>query len=140
MKTKNATDSLDEMILAMKQKKANDLALLREQLHMSCEGLKPLNLIKNVFEEITTSPEIKSNLVDNALSLGSGLLTKKILVGGSHNSFRKILGTIAEFATANLVSKHTDEIKNVGKLFFKHFIGKNGDLKKEASNGGINFF
>ncbi len=130
MKNKNPTDSLDDMILHLEKKNANDLLLLREQFNITYESIKPLNQIKKIFHEITTSPEIKKDVIDNVLSLGSGLLIKKIFVGGSHNFFRKTLGTIAEFSIANIVSKHSEEIKIIGNNLIQNFINPKQRLRK----------
>lgn len=130
MKNKNPTDSLDEMILHLEKKNVNDLVLLREQFNITYESIKPLNQIKKIFHEITTSPEIKNDVIDNALSLGSGLLIKKIFVGSSHNFFKKTLGTIVEFSIANLVSKHSEQIKIIGNNLIQNFVNSNQRLKK----------
>lgn len=114
MKTISETDSLDKLILSMEKKNTEDLLLLRDQFHVTYESLKPLNLVKNVFHDITTSPEIKNNVVSNVIGLGTGIATKKLLMGNSHNPIKKVLGTVLEFAVANLVSKHSDGIKTIG--------------------------
>lgn len=125
MKTKNETDSLNELIIAMEQKRAYEVELLKEQLHVACDSLKPLNLIKSVFHEVTDSPEIKNNLVNNAIGLGTGFVSKKIITGNSHNPFKKILGTLIQFGVANVVSKHSDDIKSIAKNLLKGFLKPN---------------
>lgn len=79
MKTKNETDSLNELIITMEKKRAYEAELLNEQFHAACDSLKPLNLIKGVLHEVTDSdsPEIKNNLVNNAIGLGTGFVSKK---------------------------------------------------------------
>lgn len=131
MKSKNPTDSLDEMILFMERKNANDLVMLREQFHVAYESIKPINQIKKLFHQVTTSPEIKNDVVDNALSLGSGFLIKKLFTGGSHGFIRNTLGTVAEFAIANVVSKHSDKIKTVGLNLFQTFINARERIKNK---------
>ena len=114
MKTKNKTYDIDELIMDAEKKNANDLLLLKEQFHLTKESLQPLQLMKNFFREVTTSPEIKTNVVNNAIGLGTGLLTKQLIVGGSHSPVKKVLGTLLEFAVANSVSKHVSDIKEMG--------------------------
>ena len=114
MKTKNETDSLNELIITMEKKRAYQLELLKEQFPVACESLKPLNLIKSAFHEVTNSPEIKGNLLNNAIGLGTGFVSKKIVMGNSHNPIKKVLGTLLQFGVANLVSKHSEDIKLIG--------------------------
>jgi hypothetical protein len=130
MKTSNETDALNELILAEELKYANDLEQLKEQFHVAYESVKPINLVKNLFHEVTSSPEIKSDLVSNAIGLGTGLLTKTLLLGFSHNPIKKVVGTVFEFAVANLVSKHSDKVKLIGGNLFKHFFKKNKNETK----------
>ncbi|NDP28750.1 MAG: hypothetical protein GZ087_15215 [Flavobacterium sp.] len=124
MKNKNETDALNHLIFAQEVKRANDLEQLKNQFHVVYESVKPINLVKNLFHEVTASPEIKNNLVGNAIGLGTGFLTKSILLGTSHNPIKKVLGIVFEFAVANIVSKHSDGIKVIGRNLLKHFLKK----------------
>lgn len=124
MKNKNATDTLNELILVQEMKYANDLERLKEQFDVAYESVKPINLIKNLFHEVTASPEIKNNLLNNVIGFGTGFLSKKLLLGNLHNPVTKVFGTLFEFAVANLVSKHTGGIKTIGENLLKHFLKK----------------
>jgi hypothetical protein len=125
MKNKNETDALNELILAEELKYANDLEQLKNQFDVAYESIKPINLIKNLFHEVTASPEIKNDLVSNAIGLSTGFLSKRFLIGSSHNPIKKVFGTLFEFAVANLVSRHSDGIKTIGGNLLKHFLKKN---------------
>lgn len=124
MKNKNETDSLNELIILQEQKYHSELELLNVQFHLAYESLKPINLFKSVLHEVTASPEIKNDVVDNIIGLGTGFLSKKLLVDGSHSTVRRIIGTVAQFAVTNFVSKHTDTIKTIGNNLLKHFFNK----------------
>jgi len=130
MKTSNETDTLNELILAEELKYTNDLEQLKYQFHLAYDSIKPINMVKNLFHEVTASPEIKTDLVSNAIGLGTGFLTKTLLLGFSHNPIKKVVGTVFEFAVANLVSKHSDRIKLVGVNLLKHFFQKKQNRTK----------
>lgn len=125
MKNRNETDSLNELIILQEQKYDMDLELLKEQFHVAYESLKPINLIKSLFHEVTASPEIKNDMVSNVIGLGTGFISKKLLIDGSHNPAKRVLGTLIQFAVANLVSKHSDNIKTIGGNLLKYFFAKN---------------
>ncbi|WP_395049307.1 hypothetical protein [Flavobacterium sp.] len=127
MKNRNETDALNDLIMAEELKYANDLEQLKDQFHVAYESIKPFNMVKNLFHEVTASPEIKSDLVSNAIGLGTGFLSKTLLLGISHNPIKKVIGTVFEFAVANLVSKNSDRIKLIGGNLIKHFLKKNRD-------------
>ena len=123
-RNKNETDSLNELILVMEKKHANDLELFKDQFHIAYNSLRPINLIKGVLHDVTASPEIKNDIVSNAIGLGAGFLSKKILVGNSHHPFKRVLGTLLQFGVANLVSKKTPNLKAIGGSLLKSLFKK----------------
>ena len=125
MRTTNETDALDELIIATKKQRDYELALLKEQFHTTYESLKPMNIIKNAFGNITASPTVKNDLASGALGIGAGLLSKKILTGNSHNPIRKLLGTVTEVAVAGAVAKSAGGIVAVAGNMLKSFFNKN---------------
>lgn len=116
MKKTNETDSLNELILFQEQQYDTDLRLLKKQLHIAYESVKPINLIKNLVHDVTTSSEIKNDLGTNIMGLVTGFISKKLLVGNNSNRgiFKTIFGTILQFGIANVISKHSDDIKAFG--------------------------
>ena len=110
MKKNNHIDCLNAQIASLQLKQENELLLLKQQMHLTYESLKPINLIKNTFKEMVSSPDFKSNIFKSALGLLTGYFSKKILVGSSHNPIKKVLGTVLEFAVANIVSNHQNEV------------------------------
>ncbi len=98
--------------------------LLKEQLMLVHENLKPVNLIKSVISDVTSSPYLVDNLLGATVGLASGYLTRVVTVGSSGNAFKKLLGTILQFGVTNLVAQHVDTIKTIGQSIFQHFINK----------------
>lgn len=124
MKNNNDTDALNELIIIEEKRYATDLALLKEQFHVAYESVKPINLIKTAFHQISSSPEIKNDLVSNAIGLGTGFLSKKLLIGSTHKPVTRVFGTLLQFAVANLVAKHSNTIKFIGGNLLKNFFKK----------------
>lgn len=113
---KNKTDMLKERISLMESQQAEEFALLREQFHLTYDTLRPFNLIKTTFQELTSSPEVKGNILNNVIGLTTGYLSKKVLIGATHNPITKVAGTLLQFAVAKVVSRHSETIKAVGGL------------------------
>ena len=105
------SSALNEKIAFLQKKQSEELVLLKEQFFSIYENLKPINLIKNTLQEITSSSEIKSNLINSAIGVTTGFLSKKIMIGSTHNPFKKLLGTLVEFVIANAVVKYFNSIK-----------------------------
>lgn len=130
MKTKNETDLLKELITTLKKKRAYESELFKNQLHEVCESLTPSNLIKEVFHDVTHSPEINNILTNNAVGLGAGFVFKKLLMGNSHHLGKKILGTFIQISVTAVVAKHFDEFKLLTKYFINQ-ISESTIFKKE---------
>jgi len=97
---------------------------LKDQLLLTHESLKPVNLIKSTLSEVASSPYLIDNILGATMGLASGYLTRKLVVSGSHNIFKKILGSVLQFGVTNLVAQHTDPIKSVGQYIYQHFLHK----------------
>lgn len=113
---KSSTQILHTSIQSLKEKQEKDLISLKLQFQKTYEGLRPLNILKNTISEVTTSPDLRNSLVNNAIGLATGYLSKKFLLGSTHNPFKKILGTIVEFGIANFVAKKANEYTNDEKI------------------------
>ncbi|MFV5692124.1 hypothetical protein ACM55K_08885 [Flavobacterium sp. LT1R49] len=108
----NQTNLLNETIIQLEYRQTLEFYALKEQFNITYESVKPLNLIKSAFAEMTTSPNLKGNVVNNIVGMAAGYLTKKVLVGSTHNPFKKILGTLLQFVVTNVATKHSDTLKS----------------------------
>ena len=98
--------------------------LLREQLFLTYEGLKPINLLKNALKEISSTPYLIDNISGTAMGLLGGFLSKKIFVGVSGNLIRKLFGSVLQIGVTNLVTQNSEIIKSVGQALIRHFFQK----------------
>lgn len=71
--------------------------LLKEQFYLTYESLQPVNLIKSALNEVTTTPYLTDNILGETIGLISGYISKKIAVGGSGSTIRRILGSLLQF-------------------------------------------
>ena len=114
---KNAIQILEFEQTAKKQ-------LLKEEVYLIYENLRPVNLIKNTLSEVASSPYLIDDILGATVGLASGYVSKKIAVGRSANIIRNLLGTILQFGVTNFVAKNTDTIKTVGQFIYQHFLNK----------------
>ena len=98
--------------------------LLKEQVFITYESLKPVNLLKTTLKDLSTSPYLIENIVGSAVGLATGYVSKKIVVGASANIFRKLFGSILQFGVTNLVAQHPDAIKSAGQYIVQHIFRK----------------
>jgi hypothetical protein len=117
-------EELNDAIRILELKQKFEEKLLKEQLKLTVENLKPVNLIKTTIHDLTTSPGFKNNLLDTTISMLAGFLSKKIVVGNTHNPIKQILGTVLQMGITSIVSKNTNEIKSATSNLIKNFIIK----------------
>jgi hypothetical protein len=115
---------LRDAIQLLEIERAKKGILLKEQFYLTYESLKPVNLLKNTLKEIFLSPNLIDNFLGTIIGLGSGYLSKKIVVGGSGNIIKKLLGSILQFGVTNMVAQHPDGIKALGQLIFQRIFSK----------------
>ena len=115
MKKSTESYALDKAINVLRIKQTQQLALLRDQFQITYESLKPINLLKHTFREAASSTEIKKDMLNSAIGITTGYLSKAILIGASVSPVKKILGALLQFTVATLVSKNPGSIKSVGR-------------------------
>jgi hypothetical protein len=108
--------------------------LLKEELRISLDRLKPVNLLNSTLKDMASSPYLIDNMVGTAIGLGSGYLSKKIFIGSSGNMFRKLIGSFLQVGITNFVGQHSEAIKAIGQLIIQRFIRrKESDSKNPDS-------
>lgn len=124
MKNTSPYIRLQDAIELLEDEQAVKRELLKEQLNITFESLKPLNLIRNAFKDITSLPNLSENVLGSAIGLTSGYLSKKIFIGTSGNIIRKLIGLILQFGITNIVSRHPEAIRSFGQFILEHFFRK----------------
>jgi hypothetical protein len=96
---------------------ANKKQSMVDQFHTTYENIQPINIIKRQLSKLISSPDLQNDATSAAMSLGAGLLSKKIYEGRSHNIFKQFIGTAVEFGVAKVVANNSDKIKEVAATF-----------------------
>ncbi len=108
-----------ELRMAIKQlddKLANEGPLLKKEFLATYESLKLINVIKSTFRDAISAPDLKENIINTAIGLGTGFIAKKTIIGKTSNPFKKLLGIILELTIANKIAHNADTIKTVGGI------------------------
>jgi hypothetical protein len=98
-------------IRELEYRQLTEWTLLKEEVNNTCESLKPSNLIKDTFRELTSSPDFKENILGATAGIAAGGLSRALLVGGTHNPFKKLLGALLQLGVTSLVSKNPEKVK-----------------------------
>ena len=105
-------------IVDLEIKQTAEEKILKEQFHIAYESVKPINLIKSTFKEVTASQDLKDNLLNTTIGITAGYLSKKVFEGTTHSPLKKLLGTALMFGITNAVAKNPDTVKAVAKGIF----------------------
>lgn len=127
-KVKN-TDDLALAIAELELKAAVQKKDLQESFIAVSENLRPVNLIKNGVRSVF-SGEHKEELVNVLIGLGTGILSRKLILGKTSGFVGKTVGKAIQWGMAGLVSKNAEKIKEkagelIDKIFHKHKPGSN---------------
>jgi hypothetical protein len=102
---------LNAAILLLENKQAQKGLLLKEQLELTYESLRPINLIKSTIKELVTAPNFKEDILNTSIGLAAGYFSKKLAVGSTKNPLKQILGSFLQMGVTGVVSKNADDIK-----------------------------
>ena len=108
--------------------------LIKEQLILAHDSIKPINLLKSTVNDFVTSPYLIDNVLGGAVGLATGYISKKIVIGASGNLFRKLLGVVMQFGVTNVVAQHPDGIRSIGQYIYQHILPKKKLILKDRDN------
>jgi len=111
MAKQSAIVSLKESIRLLEIRQAEEGLALKIQFKETYESLKPANLIKSTFNDLTSSIEIKNSLFESILSILTGYLSSKIIAGSKSNPLMKILGALLQFGVTKLISNNAESVR-----------------------------
>jgi hypothetical protein len=94
MKTIDEKEALKQTIITLRNKQADDFFVLKQQYHTTIDSFKPVNLIKNSIQEVLTSPNLKANLMQGAIALGTNYISNKVFFGNANHPVKRVLGSV----------------------------------------------
>lgn len=97
-------EELRDRIFFLQNRQALELEELKEQFQITCKSLKPINLIKDSLEEISSSSDIKKDLLMGALNLTTGYLSHRM----DHNPIKNILTKAVGFVMNKFAGKKAE--------------------------------
>jgi len=134
MQNITTVSGLKDAILLLKAEQYIKGQLLKEQVYITYESLKPVNLLRKSLHDISTSPDLIENILGTGIGLASGFLTKRVFVGKSGNMFRKLIGSVLQFGVTNFVAQHPDTIKSIEQSILQYFLRRKEAKSEENGN------
>jgi hypothetical protein len=120
------SDELEKAIAELELKASAQKRDVEETFTVVTENLKPLNIVRNGVRSVF-SPEHREDLVNALIGLGTGFISRKLLLGRAKGILGKTAGKAVEWGIAGLVSNNAEKIKEkAGALIDKIFKKKPG--------------
>jgi len=116
-------NELKKSIEALENRQLQEVTIIKNEFSDGLEKLKPGNLVKSTLSSVSKSVGIKESLIATTIGLVAGYVSKKVVIGSSHNPIKKLAGTLVLIAITNIVTKHPEQIKSAGRTIIK-LIGK----------------
>jgi hypothetical protein len=126
-----STTSLKEAIRQAEEEQAANKQLFKEQLHITAERLKPVNLIKSTLNEAFTSPDFMNIILGAVVGQTAGYVSRKAVVGKTKNPIRKLFGSLLQTGIAALLTTYGDTIKETAVIIFRSLFRKKEEQKAE---------
>ena len=123
MKVINAIE-LQASIIELEKRRVIQESLLKEQFHNVKESMKPLNMIKRTFSNITHTPEISNGVMKTVAGVGIGLLTKNMFLGKAIPLVKSLMGESVEKSVDKSIKHGADTIKAYGTAIFNNLFKK----------------
>lgn len=109
---------LREAVLLLKAQQTSEGELLREHFMMTYETMRPVNLIKSAFNEVTESQELKEHVLSSVVGLAVGHASKKVFESVSDSPAKELFGTAIQFGVTNAVARHPEVVIAAAKGLF----------------------
>lgn len=133
MEKQYTAESLREEIQALEIRQSEEGKLVKEQLLITYENLKPINILKSIVKDVYSSDSYTQDFMEIVAGMTSGFVTKKLIIGRSKNPFLKLIGLAIQFGMTTLVAKKFNAIKDsVMNLLNRVLIEKNKIQKNPA--------
>lgn len=122
MENQYTADSLREAIKALEIKQAEEGQKVKEQLLVTYENLKPINILRNIVNDFYSTDKYKQDFVEIVAGMTTGFITKKIVVGRSKNPMLKLVGLAIQFGITTLVTRKYNALKESVIQFISRFL------------------
>ena len=115
----NPKEILELRIQALEEQQKLELVLIKEDIRSIFSSLSPFEIIKNAIGSENTSESLSSNLIGDVIGMSTGFISKKLMFGTTSNPFKKVIGSIMQFAIARFVANNSERLQAIGEVLIQ---------------------
>jgi hypothetical protein len=127
----NNSDDIRKAIGLLEDEVEEQKQLMMEQVNILYDSFSPVNVVKDVFREVVTSEEFRSNILTAALGISTGYVTKRLLFKKSNNPLKAITGNLLQYGIANMIANPSRVLKTIFLPLLEFFSARK---EKEPQN------
>ena len=111
-----STSELKDVIQQLEYQRKIELDMLKDNMHQIVESLKPVNIVRGMVQNISSSPGLVNAVINTATGLISGYFSKKIYSKSSNaNPIKKyVVGNLLQIGVSRLITRNFDTVRSVG--------------------------
>lgn len=103
-KNSKEQQKIHNTIELLRLKQAQQLSDIKQQYTVTSQSLKPSKIIAKTILDLSQEPKLKGTVSNSILSIMTGFLSRKAIVGNSDTFFKSIIGYIVQLTTTRIVS------------------------------------
>ena len=130
MNTITTSAELKAAIQQLEIEQKESFIALKDEFEKTKENFKLVNIIKSTFKDAVSTPNIKTDIVNAAIGLTSGIMAKKLIIGKTFNPLSKLLGVALEMFVANKVTKNADQVRSTGSVIMNKLFKQKNQAEK----------
>jgi len=104
----NEQKKLYGKIALLKLRQKQQISDIKSGLSNTAEYLKPSRLITRTIVELKEEPIFRSSIIQTTLSLFTGFLSRKVIVGKSDSFLRSMIGYISQLMITKAVASEME--------------------------------
>jgi hypothetical protein len=132
MEKKYTAESLKMEIAELEIRQKEEVQILKEELENTINNFKPVNIVKSLLKEFYSSENVLDELINTAVSVTSGFVTKKIVIGKSKNQLLKLFGLALQFGMTTVIAKKFQVLKENILNLVTRFMGEKKEAEEET--------
>ena len=134
MQKLDSTTTLNDAILELETRRAEEAKMLKEHVNLAYESIKPINLIRSTFKEALASQDLREDIINLSLGLAAGYVSKKVFSGLEESPLKKLLGTSLQFGITLFIVNNPETIQAISDGIIK-FISGDQDQDQQIEPG-----
>ena len=106
-----SVDALQRAIVELDIRRQEQEQELSDHFMIIYEGLKPVNFMRSSLRAIAESPDVRHQMVNAAIAMVSGYVSRKLVVRSQSGPLTRVLGTVLQLGITSLIGLKGDAIK-----------------------------